>query len=453
MSKRRNEDSTLRVLISQTAISRRSFLLASVGGAVGVALQTGERPALAAAGSLTSLTYSGQRWGAVQEGMAPAFSKATGIDAKIITFPISQGYARILNALGVGSAEYDVIDLDYGILAQVANKLTPLDDYLSKDPTYKADYEKSVSPNVRGLYQFDGSRLGKGTTYGIANDGNTQLGFYRSDVFEKAGIKTPPSTWDEALAVAKELTVSTPSGKQYGFTTNGKRGIFSSTLFGQMLFSYGGNWLDENNAPTLTTPEAEAALSMIEKLMMYADPSVVNAGDNETINAMASGVAVYAPNAWGNNAFTNPKLNKLADVTKAVIVPRGATPNGKNAPLMGGFGFVVPASSRNKDAAWKFIQYFTSNDNMKAYVDFSGQPARVDALKEFAAAAPIFAALADSLPNGVYQPGWLRDQSGFYQALGTQISLVMTGQKSVSDALKQAQADCTAVLKQSGDMK
>ena len=168
---------------------------------------------------------------------------------------------------------------------------------------------------------------------------------------------------------------------------------------------------------------------------------------------MASGVAVYTPNAWGNNAFTNPKLNKLAAVTKAVIVPQGAVPMGKNAPLMGGFGFVIPASSRNKDAAWKFIQYFTSKENMKAYVEFSGQPARVDALKEFAGKAPIFAALADSLPNGVYQPGWLRDQSGFYQALGTQVALVMTGQQSVTDALKQAQADCTAVLKQSGDMK
>jgi ABC-type glycerol-3-phosphate transport system substrate-binding protein len=449
----RNEGLPLRVLISPRTISRRNVLLAAMGSAAGTALEAGGRSAIAATGSLTSLTYSGQRWGLVQEGMAPAFSKATGIDAKIITFPISQGYARILNALGVGSAEYDVIDLDYGILAQVADKLTSLDDYLNKDPSYKADYEKSVSANVRGLYQFDGSRLGKGTTYGIANDGNTQLGFYRTDVFEKAGIKAPPATWDEALEIAKELTVSTPSGKQYGFTTNGKRGIFSSTLFGQVLFSYNGNWLDDNNAPTLTTPEAEAALNMIEKLMKYADPSVVNAGDNETINAMASGVAVYAPNAWGNNAFTNPKLNKLAGVTKAVIVPRGAVSNGKNAPLMGGFGFVIPAASHNKDAAWRFIQYFTNKDNMKAYVDFSGQPARVDALKEFAATAPIFAALADSLPNGVYQPGWLRDQSGFYQALGTQVSLVMTGEKSVSDALKQAQADCAAVLRQSGDMK
>ena len=67
--------------------------------------------------------------------------------------------------------------------------------------------------------------------------------------------------------------------------------------------------------------------------------------------------------------------------------------------------------------------------------------------------APLFGALADGLPNGVYQPGWLRDQQGFYQALGTQIALVMTGQKAIPEALKQAQDDCTAVLKQSGDLK
>jgi ABC-type glycerol-3-phosphate transport system substrate-binding protein len=449
----RNDASGLRVLLSQQTISRRGLLLSSLAGATSLALAGGSRYAMAADSSLRSLTYSGQRWGMVQEGMAPQFSEATGVEVEVVTFPISQGYARILNALGIGSSEYDVIDLDYGILAQIANRLEPLDPYVESDSAYATDYEGAVPANVRGLYRFDGERLGQGTTYGIANDSNTQLGFYRTDVFEKAGIETPPKTWDEVLAVAKELTVDTPAGKQYGFTTNGKRGIFSSTLFGQMLFSYGGNWLDENNAPTLTTPEAEEALSMIEKLMSYADPSVVNAGDNETINAMASGVAVYAPNAWGNNAFTNPQLNDLAEVTKAVIVPRGAVPNGKNSPLMGGFGLVIPATAKNKEAAWKFIQFLTRKDNMKAYVEFSGQPARVDALKEYASTAPMFSALADSLPNGVYQPGWLRDQSGFYQALGTQVSLVMTGQKSVSEALQQAQEDCTAVLKRSGDMK
>lgn len=449
----RNDPSVLRILLSQQTISRRGLLLSSLASTAGLALTGGSRRAMAADGSLRSLTYGGQRWGMVQEGMAPQFAEATGIDVEVVTFPISQGYARILNALGIGSSEYDVIDLDYGILAQVANKLEPLDTYLESDAAYAKDYKSTVPANVRGLYQFDGERLGQGTIYGIANDSNTQLGFYRVDVFEKAGIDAPPATWDEALEVAKELTVDTAAGKQYGFTTNGKRGIFSSTLFGQMLFSYGGNWLDENNAPSLTTPEAEQALSMIEKLMPYADPSVVNAGDNETINAMASGVAVYAPNAWGNNAFTNPELNDLAEVTKAVIVPRGAVPAGRNSPLMGGFGLVIPAAAKNKEAAWKFIQYLTSKDNMKAYVEFSGQPARVDALKEYASTAPIFSALADSLPNGVYQPGWLRDQSGFYQALGTQVSLVMTGQKLVGDALKQAQEDCTAVLKRSGDMK
>ena len=181
----------LRILLSRATVSRRGFLLSSLAGATGLAIEAGRAPAMAAEGSVRSLTYSGQRWGAVQEAMAPAFTKATGIQTKIITFPISQGYARILTPLGIGSSEYDLIELDYGILAQVADKLTPLDAYLQKDAAYKAEYESSVSANVRGLYQFDGARLGKGTTYGIANDANTQLGFYRADVFEKAGIKAP----------------------------------------------------------------------------------------------------------------------------------------------------------------------------------------------------------------------------------------------------------------------
>src|ERR1700738_430104 len=68
----RTEGSALRVLLSPHTISRRNLLLSSWGGAVGLALEAGRGPAMAAEGSLTSLTYSGQRWGAVQEGMAPA---------------------------------------------------------------------------------------------------------------------------------------------------------------------------------------------------------------------------------------------------------------------------------------------------------------------------------------------------------------------------------------------
>ena len=120
---------------------------------------------------------------------------------------------------------------------------------------------------------------------------------------------------------------------------------------------------------------------------------------------------------------------------------------------MGGFGFVIPANSRKQRRSLEVHSVFHQQGKYEGLCRVQRQPARVDALKEFAGKAPIFAALADSLPNGVYQPGWLRDQSGFYQALGTQVALVMTGQQSVTDALKQAQADCTAVLKQSGDMK
>ena len=428
----RNDASGLRVLLSQQTISRRGLLLSSLAGATSLALAGGSRYGMAADSSLRSLTYSGQRWGMVQEGMAPQFAEATGVEVEVVTFPISQGYARILNALGIGSSEYDVIDLDYGILAQVANRLEPLDPYVESDwptrPTTRAPYRPTS----------------------VGSIGSTGSGSVRAPPTELPTTATPSSDFTERMSSRRPASRPhrrpgtrcwrwprssrsiPPPASSTASPPTASAESFLSTLFGQMLFSYGGNWLDENNAPTLTTPEAEEALSMIEKLMPYADPSVVNAGDNETISVMASGVAVYAPNAWGNNAFTNPQLNDLAEVTKAVIVPRGAVPNGKNSPLMGGFGLVIPATAKNKEAAWKFIQFLTSKDNMKAYVEFSGQPARIDALKEYASVAPMFSALADSLPNGVYQPGWLRDQSGFYQALGTQVSLVMTGQQSVS---------------------
>jgi ABC-type glycerol-3-phosphate transport system substrate-binding protein len=147
----RHDGSELRALVSRQTISRRDLLSSLVAGAAGLAVGAQLSPALAAQ-SVTSLTYSGQRWGAVQEAMAHAFSQSTGIEARIITFPISQGYARILNAMGTGSKEYDVVELDYGILAQVADKLTPLDDFLAKDPAYAKDYQQAVSANVRALY-------------------------------------------------------------------------------------------------------------------------------------------------------------------------------------------------------------------------------------------------------------------------------------------------------------
>jgi multiple sugar transport system substrate-binding protein len=453
MSTQHDDVSPLRLLVSDRTLSRRGFIASAL--AFGGALSLGSTEAVARVPAtrprntvtITSFTFSGQRWGRVQQALVPGFEKENpGVLVRLSTYPISQGFGRMLEAVAIGSTEYDLIELDYNFLAQIAARLTPLDPFLKRDAAYAADYRASVPPNVRNLYVYHG------TTYGIANDSNTQMGYYRTDVFEKAGIKSPPQTWDEVLRVAKELTVKSPSGMQYGFSSNGQRGVFSSTLFGQMLLSYGGEWLDSHNRPTLLTPEAHDALTMLQKLMKYADPSVVNAADNETINAMASGVAVYAPNAWGNNAFTNPKLNKYGHVIRSTVVPKGPGPHGRHMPLMGGFGLVIPAASLHKEEAWKFIQYLTAKRNMKTYVYASGQPARTDALRQYASVAQMFIGLADSLPLAHRQPQ-LKDQTAFYEALGTPVSLVMTGQLSVSAALKQAQAATTAVLTKSGDIK
>ncbi len=66
--------SDLKVLLSAGTLSRRRLLasLAAAGAFAGAARRA------RAAQSLTSLTYSGQRWGMVQEAVAPQFTKDTG---------------------------------------------------------------------------------------------------------------------------------------------------------------------------------------------------------------------------------------------------------------------------------------------------------------------------------------------------------------------------------------
>src|SRR5918997_4771188 len=54
-----------------------------------------------------------------------------------------------------------------------------------------------------------------GAMYGLPFDGESTGLFYRTDLFEAAGIAEPPKTWEEFTAAAQKLT--DPAKKQYGF--------------------------------------------------------------------------------------------------------------------------------------------------------------------------------------------------------------------------------------------
>ena len=65
-----------------------------------------------------------------------------------------------------------------------------------------ADWKDTVNPGAMSIYQY------KGVQYGIPWDMG-MIGFwYNKDLFAKAGITTPPTTWDEYLAAITKLKAS-----------------------------------------------------------------------------------------------------------------------------------------------------------------------------------------------------------------------------------------------------
>ena len=189
----------------------------------------------------------------------------------------------------------------------------------------------------------------------------------------------------------------------------------------------------------------------------YLEPTSLNASDDEANTAMLNGTWVYAPVEWGGSSMNDPKYTKFADVWKVGIVPKGTGPKARHAPHMGGLGFIVPAFSKNKDAAWEWIKFCCSGDNQdpeigKAWVENAGQPARASLLKKYTNIRPYYSGLQESLPVAMrFLP--IPESNALYESVGTEVASVVTGQKPPAQGLKDMQAQATRIMTKSGYYK
>ena len=148
-----------------------------------------------------------------------------GVHINIAEFPYDNLFEKELVDLTAQTGAYDLIMLDdpwfprYAS-AQLLTDLTPL-------------YQKRVQTGPDD--DFIGSSIAlckhpyeTGATLALPYVGNSQLFFYRKDLFEKYNLK-PPASWDDVLAAAKtiderERTGSPAGGRVYGYVMRAARG-------------------------------------------------------------------------------------------------------------------------------------------------------------------------------------------------------------------------------------
>jgi multiple sugar transport system substrate-binding protein len=452
-------DSRIRI-----GITRRAALK-GIGGAgiAGVAgsglISLGAKSAGAATTTIISWAGAGQRWEFAQKGIYPLYQKKhPDIEVTIVTDPIGDILAKVAIEMSTKTDRYDVICEDYNYMPQLIAEgaCLNIEPYLAKDAAYKADILSDIPENILDLYR-DKPLKQRGQLYGLPNDANCQMQYYRADIFQKFGVK-PAETWDDVLEIARVIS---DNGKNKVLGTTMRRGFFAAASFITLLRSYGGDWFDKMEPGgwkvTLDTDEGHKAFDMLMKMNQFLEPTSLNASDDEANAGMLNGAWQYAPAEWGGSSMNDPKFTKFASDWQVTKCPKGTGPKGRSAGHMGGLGFFIPTYSKHHDEAWEWIKFACSGDKQdpeigKADVENTGQPARLSLLSEYTNIRPYFKGLAESLPVAARFPP-IPESGSNYELVGNEVSAAVTGQKSPDRALKDMQAAVTKAMTKAGYYK
>jgi sorbitol/mannitol transport system substrate-binding protein len=367
---------------------------------------------------------------------------------------------RLTTDIATGSGQFDVVTIGTYEVPIWAKR-----GWLEAMDNLPADYDvDDVLMAVREGLSYDGK------LYALPFYAESSLTFYRTDLFEKAGLTMPDQpTWDQIKQFAETLTDK--DAGIYGICLRGKPGWGENTAFiSTMVHTFGGQWFDENWNPTIDTPEwKEAVGTYVDLLTNSGPPGASSNGFNENLALFASGkCAMWIDATVAAGILFDPAESQVADKVGFVQAPIAKTPKGNH--WLWSWALAIPTSSDAKDAALKFITWATS----KPYIELVGEqvgwakvppgtrtstyenPKYIEAAPF---AKPVLEAIQTANPsdqtlNPAPYTGIQYVGISEFQGIGTQVGQMMAGvlagQMSVDSALKSAQSSVARTMRQAG---
>lgn len=264
----------------------------------------------------------------------------------------------------------------------LAADLTP---YLEESKVLKEDDLQPVNDGFR----WDGSHSGKGPLYGIVKDWSQDASlWYNTALFDKAGVpylsETEATSYDELLEIAKKLTVT-----DGGTTAAYGLGLeWAWTLYAPMsamVIQQGGElYNDDLTKIDFTTDEARRAFQWyVDFAHAGVGPTSLNPlPDSSDFSTFAAGrMAISQDGYWFGGNFAAPEALKTIRMAPAPVM--GDT---RANPTYSGQGWWIPEQAKNKDAAWKLMEYY-----------MAGAPAQARASSGWG--LPALKSLMDKLPQ------------------------------------------------------
>jgi ABC-type glycerol-3-phosphate transport system substrate-binding protein len=375
----------------------------------------------------------------IQE-LLPQFKAETGIDVDMEVISYIDMHSKLVPQLVSPKGSYDAIVVDFYWVGEFtkAGWLMPLDDLVKRD-------NFDVGVYVPKLMELVG-RVDN-TLYMLPFYNYSMAIIYRKDMIEdpkeQAAFKAKygmdlkiPQTWDEYWKQVEFFSRDTDNdGKtdMFGTVIQGQRGDCISMQWSNYLYAQGGQYNDSNWNPTLNSEAGVRALTAYrEALQKFSPPGSESYCFDEGFNVLAQGKAFSLQTFNIMFAgFEDPESSKV--VGKVAITPN---PGGG---LNGAWGWAIPKSSPNKEAAWKFLKWVESYEIAKKRALLGGAPTQTKIFvdPEVVAARSYYPILGKILAGAQQFPVFTYTTQ-LVEEMGRELNLAATGEKDVEEALDAA---------------
>lgn len=208
-----------------------------------------------------------------------------------------------------------------------------------------------------------------GVTYGMPWLLDEKYFFYNEKMLADAGIAAPPKTWEELEA--QSLILKEKGIVEYPIVWSWAQAETAICDFVALLYGNGGRFTDENGKPAFN--EA-AGVETLQWMVDSIDKGIVNPAsisyvEEDVRNTFSQGKAAFAIN-WlymYELAAINPDESQVVGQVKMSLIPAFEGNAAPSSSINGSMGFSVVDKSPNREEAWKYVEFLTSEEIQREY--------------------------------------------------------------------------------------
>jgi multiple sugar transport system substrate-binding protein len=302
----------------------------------------------------------------------PEWEKLTGIHVNVVEVQTAEMFTKIMQEYRAGTGAYDALNVIPAWMPDLAQAgaLEPLDSYVEKYG-YAGELEK-IAPIYR-----DNQMKVNGKIYGFPDDGDVFVMYYRKDIFDDPKIKEEykaktvkdlavPATWADFDSVGQFLT-DKMQPNIYGAAFF-RQAPYAMFMFEERFRNEGGKFFDADSMKaTINSDIGVKVFTDMRNENKFMPPGVEQFGFVENLAAFMAGQTAMTISwppygRWAAGYGTDEEA--LNWVPKSTIAGKVgyALPPGGHPELAAGFCLSVASTSKNKEAAYLFIQWLNSEE-------------------------------------------------------------------------------------------